>query len=226
MLHAHDSMLARRERLEQALGRARRRLAVGRHDRPAALPARHRHAQRGRAAGRDRRLRPLPAPQAAGGLPRAWCRARTPPASGAARARSPRPAPSTPAGCWSRPPGTTASRRASQATLERRQRDQDPRAIDCAWRCQRRLYQRWQRLDVRARQTPHAVRGRRRPRALHLLLGARHRANHANPRLSRRREPDDSRNATTPARDRRYGQPTPDRPRPFLDSEPATKRWS
>jgi transposase len=32
--------------------------------------------------------------------------------------------------------------------LERRQRGQDPRAIDAAWRCQRRLYQRWQRLDV------------------------------------------------------------------------------
>ena len=33
-------------------------------------------------------------------------------------------------------------------TLERRQRGQDPRAIDAAWRCQRRLYERWQRLDV------------------------------------------------------------------------------
>ena len=33
------------------------------------------------------------------------------------------------------------------ADLERRQRGQDPRAVDCAWRCQRRLYQRWQRLD-------------------------------------------------------------------------------
>ena len=31
--------------------------------------------------------------------------------------------------------------------LERRQRGQDPRAVDAAWRCQRRLYQRWQRLD-------------------------------------------------------------------------------
>jgi transposase len=33
-------------------------------------------------------------------------------------------------------------------TLERRQRGQDPRAVDAAWRCQRRLYERWQRLDV------------------------------------------------------------------------------
>jgi hypothetical protein len=32
--------------------------------------------------------------------------------------------------------------------LERRQRGQDPRVIDAAWRCQRRLYQRWQRLDT------------------------------------------------------------------------------
>jgi transposase len=31
--------------------------------------------------------------------------------------------------------------------LERRQRGQDPRVIDAAWRCQRRLYKRWQRLD-------------------------------------------------------------------------------
>jgi transposase len=32
--------------------------------------------------------------------------------------------------------------------LERRQRGQDPRIIDTAWRCQRRLYKRWQRLDT------------------------------------------------------------------------------
>jgi transposase len=31
--------------------------------------------------------------------------------------------------------------------LERRQRGQDPRCVDAAWRCQRRLYKRWQRLD-------------------------------------------------------------------------------
>jgi transposase len=36
----------------------------------------------------------------------------------------------------------------TSTTLERRQRGQDPRAIDCAWRCQRRLYERWQRLDA------------------------------------------------------------------------------
>lgn len=32
--------------------------------------------------------------------------------------------------------------------LEQRQRGQDARVIDAAWRCQRRLYQRWQRLDT------------------------------------------------------------------------------
>jgi transposase len=32
--------------------------------------------------------------------------------------------------------------------LERRQRGQDPRVVDAAWRCQRRLYKRWQRLDL------------------------------------------------------------------------------
>lgn len=34
------------------------------------------------------------------------------------------------------------------SSLERRQRGQDPRAVDTAWRCQRRLYERWQRLDI------------------------------------------------------------------------------
>jgi transposase len=38
--------------------------------------------------------------------------------------------------------------------LAQRQQGQDPRAVDCAWRCQRRLYQRWQRL--------HTERGKRR----------------------------------------------------------------
>jgi transposase len=32
--------------------------------------------------------------------------------------------------------------------LELRQRGQDPRAVDAAWRCQRRLYRRWQRLAI------------------------------------------------------------------------------
>jgi Transposase len=41
-----------------------------------------------------------------------WCPARSPPASAAGWARSPRPAPATPAGCWSRRPGITATHRA------------------------------------------------------------------------------------------------------------------
>ena len=45
----------------------------------------------------------------------------TAPARRAARARSPRPAPGTPAGCWSRPPGTTASRQPAAPALQRRQ---------------------------------------------------------------------------------------------------------
>jgi transposase len=42
------------------------------------------------------------------------------------------------------------------AHLARRQRDADPRAVDIAWRCQRRLHQRWQRLRVE-RGKPHNV---------------------------------------------------------------------
>ena len=37
-------------------------------------------------------------------------------------------------------------RPAVTSSLERRQRDQDPRVIDLGWRCQRRLHQRWRVL--------------------------------------------------------------------------------
>ena len=126
--------------------------AVGADRRPAALPARHRHAHRGRPERRDRRLRRVRAPAAAGQLPRPRPVRAAPPAHGAGRARSPRPAPATPAGCSSRPPGTTAARRASRSTLARRQAGQPPAAIDAAWRAQLRLHRRWAHLDARARQ--------------------------------------------------------------------------
>ena len=76
--------------------------------RAAALPARHRHPDRGRPVLRDRRLRTLRAPRTAHELPRARpLRAHQRPQR-AAKARSPRPAPVTPAACSSRPPGNTA----------------------------------------------------------------------------------------------------------------------
>ena len=65
-----------------------------------------------------------------------------------AQGRSPRPAPGTPAGCWSRPPGTTAAARATARALTRRQAGQ-PRArrSRSPGSAQRRLHRTWQRLD-------------------------------------------------------------------------------
>ena len=60
---------------------------------PAALPARHRHAHRGRAVRRDRRLRALRPRRAADELPRPGPLRVTRPANSAGSGRSPRPAP-------------------------------------------------------------------------------------------------------------------------------------
>ena len=51
-----------------------------------------------------------------------------------------------PAACSSRPPTTTAIRRASAPRLAIRQRGEDPRIIEIAWRAQRRLHARWRHL--------------------------------------------------------------------------------
>jgi hypothetical protein len=103
-------------------------LAVGADRAPADVSARHRHPLRGRVVRGDRRLCPLPAPGAADELPwghavRALLRQPTP-------SRAPSPAASTPAGCWSRPPGTTDARPASAPTCAAASRrgPQDPRA--------------------------------------------------------------------------------------------------
>ena len=58
-LGAIDALVIRRDGAREDDRRARPALAVGRAGREAALPARHRHALRGRAVRRDRRLRPL-----------------------------------------------------------------------------------------------------------------------------------------------------------------------
>ena len=130
-------------------------------DRPAALLPRHRHAVGRRAVRRGRRLRPLPRAHAAVGLPRDRARPSARPTPSAARARSPRPAPATPAGCWSRPPTTTATSPRSAPTLARRQHGQDPRIIAIAWRAQRRLHQRWQHLHHERAQARRRRRDRR-----------------------------------------------------------------
>ena len=122
--------------------------------RAAALPARDRHADRARAGRRDRhRLEPLPDRRAVHELRRARPVRALLRRAARARARSPRPATATSAACWSRPPGTSASARASATTLAARQRDQDPLVLERAWRAQQRLHRRWTRMAGRGK--PH-----------------------------------------------------------------------
>jgi hypothetical protein len=81
--------------------------AVARSGCPAALPARHRHADRARAGRRDRRLRPLPHRGGVDGLRRPGA-LRALSASTSDRARSRKSATAMRAGSWSRPPDTPA----------------------------------------------------------------------------------------------------------------------
>ena len=55
-----------------------------------------------------------------------WCPPSTPPASPGRRGRSPRPGTATPAGCWSRPPGTTARPTATPGQVMRGRWEQAP----------------------------------------------------------------------------------------------------
>ena len=148
---AVDALVHRRDALEreivallpdspwQAAGRA------------AALPARDRHADRRRAVRRDRRLRTLRARRAADELRRAGPVREHAPASSAGSARSPRPAPATPAGCWSRPPGTTASAPPSARRSPSAKTASPPHAVAIAWSAQQRLHRTWKRLEQRAK---------------------------------------------------------------------------
>ena len=127
--------------------------AVAGAGRPAALPARHRHADRDRARGRDRRLQPLPRARRSSWRSSGWCPRSTPPASGAGRARSRRSATATSAGCWSSRPGTRAAARRSATSSPAANAAKTPAVIERAWRCQQRLYERWQRMAGRGK--PH-----------------------------------------------------------------------
>ena len=107
-LHAHDVLIARRDQVEAELAK----LAT-------CVPSHLRSRGCGACAGSTRCPRsgsvprsasgavsiiPTSSPPTSGSSPPS-----TPPAASAGSGRSPRPAPRTPAGCWSRHPGTTAA---------------------------------------------------------------------------------------------------------------------
>ena len=105
-----------------------------------------------------------------GCLSSAWCPAEH--SSGAvpgARARSPRPATPTPAGCWSRPPGTTAPATAPGKTMRDRWELAPPAARARGDAGNRRLHQRWVRFNER-RKKPRDRQRRHRPRTRRLVL--------------------------------------------------------
>ena len=114
-------------------------LAVGDTGRTVALLARDRHPDRGRVVRRDRRLRAVRPGRAADELPRAGPVRVNDRHQPPARGRSRRPGPRTPAGCWSKRPGTTErhprsarpSPTARPANQPRRSRSRGPRNADC-----------------------------------------------------------------------------------------------
>ena len=69
-LSCHEVLLARRDRLDHLIAEQATTGPWARADRPAAMPARDRHADRDRAAHRGRRLHRVRAPQPARELPR------------------------------------------------------------------------------------------------------------------------------------------------------------
>jgi transposase len=105
-------------------------------------------------------------------------------------------------------------------TLRRRQDGQPAPIIEIAWQDQRRLHRVWQRRDTQRGKRGTIRRGRRRPRALRLLLGARRLTRiHAPRRLKRRQTPGPSRDSI-----RDLIMRSPHRPRSILDSRaPTTK---
>ena len=106
--------------LEQAIPDSRTR-----HDRAVAVLPRDRHALRRRLVRRDRRLAAVPAPSSSPGSSGS-SPASTPLTRNAGRDRSPRPARATPAGCWSRPPTTTATSPPSATSSRAASTDRTP----------------------------------------------------------------------------------------------------
>jgi transposase len=138
-------------RAPRASGRADRRAgrmpAVGDHRGEVALPARHRHHDRGRAGRRDRRHHGLRAPQTVGQL----CK---PGALGAVHRRAPPARHDHQGRLWSRPPAADRGRLALPPPTAgvpgpppppRRPTPGDDRR---SWRAQLRLHRRWAHLDT------------------------------------------------------------------------------
>ena len=111
------------------------------------------HADRVRAGGRDRRLGPVHRRQIGAfvglGAQRALLRA-----SPGCRGRSPRPATPTPAGCWSRRPGTTAPATASGKTMRDRWELAPAAARVRGDAGNRRLHHQWVKF-IERRKKPH-----------------------------------------------------------------------
>ena len=157
-MHAHDILVARREQLERALAEDRRDLALGAHHRPAQVLARHRHPIRARPGRRGGRLPPLPTPtflsSYLGLVPSEHSSGEKRRQGGITKAGSKHARRLLVEAAWQYRHVPRTSHHISQ-----RQRGQDQRVIDIAWRAQRRLYKRWQRLhdERRKRRTVVAV---------------------------------------------------------------------
>ena len=170
-LGAIDALVVRRDALRGRDRRARPRLAVGADGRPAALPARHRHALGGRALRRDRRLRALRARRAADELPRPGALRDS--SSGEQR----RPGRDHQVRLAARPPAAGRGRLALPPSPGQGRRAQPPPGrpapgvIAISWKAQQRLHRTWRRLDTERGKRRTLVRGRRRTRAGRLLLG-------------------------------------------------------
>ena len=146
-LGAIDALVVRRDALGADDRRARPALPMGQAGREAAMPARHRHALRGRAVRGDRRLRPFREPREADELPRARpLREQHRPDTTARRDHQDRLPPRPPATCrggLALPPPAPRG-----TTLQRRQQDQPAQALAISWKAQQRLHQIWRRLDT------------------------------------------------------------------------------
>ena len=149
-LHAVDLVDARVEQLERAIREMAEqgpwRKLVSR-----LRSSRRRHAHRDGVGGRDRRLQPLPQRRGVHGVRRsrpvrAQLRPAAPARSDHQGRQQPRPSPARRVGLARAPPSDRRLR-------VRRQRGQDSAAIERAWRCQQRLYQRWQRMAGPASRT-------------------------------------------------------------------------
>jgi len=116
--------------------------------RPAAVPARDRHALRGRARGRDRRLSTVRARRAVDELRRAGFSEHS---TGNSRPHGHITKTSSRHARWLLTEAAWHYRRPPRlgTTLERRQEGQDPLVVAIAWKAQQRLHHLWRRLDLK-----------------------------------------------------------------------------